>query len=271
LNNPVLSPQEQLPASDWEHYILYKTIKDLLIEIPHYFESTISVSGVRATEIYPFSAVLGLMIEQEVVRTLNNLRQIWDANKQYAGYRFIRQSQAFPDVLLMNPKTGHIIFGIELKCWYLLAKEGEPSFRYHATPNVCTIADLIVIVPWVLSNVLSGAPVIFNPFIASARYVAEYRNYWWQHIRKAKSSSEIHSPSNVVPYPRSRDKISDHAESDSGNNFGRIARIGLLDTYAQSFRDLDLIGVTVSAWRAFLKAQPQEFDISEVEDQDNEG
>jgi len=74
-----------------------------------------------------------------------------------------------------------------------------------------------------------------------------------------------------VPYPRSRDKISDHAESDSGNNFGRIARIGLLDTYAQSFRDLDLIGVTVSAWRAFLKAQPQEFDISEVEDQDNEG
>jgi len=147
LNNPVLSPQEQLPASDWEHYILYKTIKDLLIEIPHYFESTISVSGVRATEIYPFSAVLGLMIEQEVVRTLNNLRQIWDANKQYAGYRFIRQSQAFPDVLLMNPKTGHIIFGIELKCWYLLAKEGEPSFRYHATPNVCTIADLIVIVP----------------------------------------------------------------------------------------------------------------------------
>ena len=38
--------------------------------------------------------------------------------------------------------------GIELKGWYVLAKEKEPSFRYKVTPAVCAPADLLVVVPW---------------------------------------------------------------------------------------------------------------------------
>jgi hypothetical protein len=48
--------------------------------------------------------------------------------------------------------------GIELKGWYVLAKEKEPSFRYKVTLTVCAPADLLVVVPWALSNVISGRP-----------------------------------------------------------------------------------------------------------------
>ena len=111
--------------------------------------------------------------------------------------------------------------GIELKSWYLLAKESEPSFRFTVTPRVCNIQDLLVVVPWVFSNVLSGNPIIFSPYIESARYVAEYKNYWWQHVRKANDSTEIRSPVNCGPYPDARDNISDSPSEDRGKNFGR--------------------------------------------------
>lgn len=70
-----------------------------------------------------------------------------------------------------------------MKGWYLLAKEGEPSFRFRITSAACAKQDLIVIVPCVLDNVISGSPILYEPFIESARYAAEYRNYHWQHLR----------------------------------------------------------------------------------------
>lgn len=63
------------------------------------------------------------------------------------------------------------IFGIEMKSWYLLSKEGEPSLRYGVSEQVPTLQDLLVVVPWVLSNVLSGVPVVYEPYIAPARYI----------------------------------------------------------------------------------------------------
>jgi len=196
-----------------------------------------------------------LTIEQEVIRTLNELHSFWDVDDRYFGYRFTRQAQTFPDALLINPQTRHIIMGLELKSWYLLAKEGEPSFRYQVTPNACAIQDLLVIVPWVLSNVLSGSPIVFKPFIAPARYVAEYRNYWWQSLRKTLDHADILSPKNVTPYPRARAKMSDKPVYDDGKNFGRIARIGMLDEYVNSFDQVDLLGIDIKSWRTFLKTK----------------
>jgi hypothetical protein len=219
----MIIPQARLPASNWEHIGLYQQIGTLLTELPNRFQSAITVNGILATEIYAFSNVLGLTIEQEVIRTLNALRSLWDTEGEYQAYRFFRQAQTFPDVLLMNAETRHIIMGLELKSWYVLAKEGEPSFRYQVTPDPCAIQDLLVIVPWALSNVLSGSPIVFSPFIAPARYVAEYRNYWWQHLRKTIDRSEILSPNSVTPYPAARSKMSDKPVYDDGKNFGRIA------------------------------------------------
>ncbi len=248
-------PERKIPSHDWEHFQLYENVGKCLAGIPEYFRSTISVTGISVTEIYSFSTVLGLTIEQEVIRTLNGLRAEWDPLGNYKGFHFIRQAQTFPDVLLANPATGQIIMGIELKSWYLLAKEGEPSFRYQVTIEACAVQDLLVVIPWALSNVLSGNPIVLKPYIETARYVAEYRNYWWRHIRNSQSSTEIDSPVGVTPYPRAKTKISDQPENDSGKNFGRIARIGLLDEYVKSFQDYDLLGVSVADWRRFLKEQ----------------
>ena len=117
---------------------------------------------------------------------MNLIRNTWDPDENYALYSFVRQAQTFPDVLLRRTSTEEILLGIELKGWYLLAKEAEPSLRFQATAAACARRDLIVVVPWVLGNVISGSPILFEPFVEAAKYAADYRNYHWQHVRKTK-------------------------------------------------------------------------------------
>lgn len=248
------SPVAKLPDENWEHYSVWAATRTFLEKLSRHFKSTISVTGISATEVYSFGSVLGLTIEEEVVRTLNNLKHEWDTNNTYTNYSFIRQPETFPDVLLKETDGNQVIMGIELKSWYLLAKEGEPSFRFTVNPSVCNIQDLMVVVPWTLSNVLSGSPIVYAPYIAMARYVAEYRNYWWQYIRSARSSADIKSPEEAAPYPYGREKISDHPVSDSGKNFGRIARIGIMDNYVKQFENLKLLGKYIHQWRDFFKS-----------------
>lgn len=237
MSTTVTPPKRHLPPKHWPHYELWKRAREVFYEIPKHFRSTISVSGIRATEIFTFGAVLGITIEEEVVRTLNDLRDHWDPDGRYADYVFIRQPETFPDVLLRDPESSDIIMGVELKSWYLLAKEGEPSFRFTVTPDVCNPQDLIGVIPWALSNVLSGSPIVFKPYVELARDVAEYRNYWWERVREAEGSTKIQSPSGsgVRPYPNARDEISDKAVKDKGKNFGRIARMGIMDEYVEEF------------------------------------
>lgn len=264
----LLKPERHEPAETWEHYAVWKAVGEVLEKLPLYFKSTISVSGVNATELYTFSAVLGSTIEQEVVRTLNNLKPEWDTLQKYTSHRFVRQPQTFPDVLLRTSGRSSIILGIELKSWYLLAKEGEPSFRFTVTPGVCAPQDFLVIVPWVLSNVLSGTPLVLKPFAASSRYIAEYRNYWWQNSRKASKSVDIQSPREVSYYPAAREEISDKAIEDKGKNFGRIARLGIMDEYIQRFEHHDLLGLEVATWRKFFKEKVLPEIVEEDDDSD---
>jgi hypothetical protein len=250
-------PQMVLPPAEWEHFKLWQRVsKEVLPFIHRHFRSTIQIAGIRATEIYTFGAVLGAVIESEIVRTLNDLREYWDPEGRYADYAFERQPQCFPDVLLLNKwETTQrlILFGIELKSWYLLAKEGEPSFRFTVTPAACALADLLVVVPWALSYVIAGTPVIFQPLVLPARYVAEYRNYWWQHERKTEEDAHIDAPPEAQPYPLGREEIADKPRADKGRNFGRIARIGITDDYIRQCNDIDLLGIKVSQWRDFFK------------------
>lgn len=203
---------------------------------------------------------MGLTIEHEVVRTLNELRGEWDPNSKYADLIFVHRGEAFPDVGLASKSTNQIIFGIELKSWYLLAKEGEPSFRLKADPEACAPADLVMVVPWALSYVIAGTPEIYGPYVHQAKYVAEYRNYWWQYGRAAQSNANINRPNPLPkPYPPQRSIFSDDPVSDSGGNFGRIARIHtkeMMDDYVASFENLDMIGFELQAWRKFFKLGP---------------
>ena len=206
-----------------------------------------------ATDLHTLNTVLGATIEEQVVRTLNLTRNTWDPNGQYALYSFVRQAQTFPDVLLRRIAGGDILMGIELKGWYLLAKEAEPSLRFQVTEDACAVHDLIVVVPWVLANVISGSPVLFEPFVESARYAAAYRNHHWQHVRQTGLDTGIEVPEVTQPYPRKSDQILDRPRADRGGNFGRLARTGMMEEYLEKLGDVQLCGINSKYWRDFLK------------------
>ncbi len=264
-----LEPKKSLPTNTDPHFEVWNRIRQSIAVLPAYFDSETHIEGLRATDIHTLSATLGATIEDQVVNSLNQMRDVWDSAHEYSLYSFIRQTQTFPDVLFArrDPTTSQptdIIMGIELKGWYVLAKEGEPSFRYQVTPSVCAPKDMVVIVPWHLSNVISGTPKILAPYIESARYAAEYRNYWWEHLRSAKSDSNIITPKNALPYPKKSDQISDHPTSDSGGNFGRYARTHIMDEYIERIDTEEISGIAIQYWRDFFKMFQQDEDRTKI-------
>ncbi len=248
------APSRELPATDWKYYQLLKDVREAISCLPIYFRTETHISGIMATDLHTLNTVLGATIEEQVVRTLNLIRNTWDPDEKYALYSFVRQAQTFPDVLLRKTSSDEILLGIELKGWYLLAKEAEPSLRFQATAAACAKHDLIVVVPWVLGNVISGSPILFEPFIESAKYAAEYRNYHWQHIRETKQDTGIEIKKGVGPYPSKTEQILDKPHSDGGGNFGRLARTGMMDSYMQKLDHVQLCGIKTVYWRQFLKA-----------------
>ena len=263
-------PKRNSPQNDRTVYEVYTRVREALFALPTYFRSDTSIEGILATDIFTLNAAFGATIEDQVVSTLNRMREVWDPDEKFMYHRFVRQPQTFPDVLLKRDPSGtgksedEILMGIELKSWYLLAKEEEPSFRFQVTPAAYANQDLVVVIPWVLNNVISGYPKIFSPYVELAKYAAEYRNYWWQCIRKTKSNTEIVSPQNISPYPQKSDKISDKPVSDSGNNFGRFARTGIMDTYLEIAKRESLCGIRAEHWLKFFKIFQEERDKESI-------
>lgn len=243
------------PSSSWKHIDLWRAVRKAVYTLPTRFESELSISGVLATDLFAFNSSLGATIEEQVVDSLNKLRTVWDPKQEYALYSFERQPQTFPDVVLCASAPGvtpPILMGIELKGWYVLAKEKEPSFRYKVTPAVCAPADLLVVVPWALSKVISGSPQVFAPYAVSARYAAEYKNWYWEHEKGGRGDNTITLSAATNQYPSKSDMISDQPNSDSGGNFGRFARTGAMDEYISGLFDDKLSGIPLWAWQAFL-------------------
>ena len=247
-------PNPSPPDDSWTHYSLYLRVVRALYAVPAHFSSETNIQGLIATDLQTLGSVLSAAIEEQVVSTLNQMRPVWDPNEQYQRFFFERQAQVFPDVLLKSDTNGReIILGIELKGWYLLAKERVPNFRFTTTADACAEADLIAVMPWNLGNVLSGAPVIHKPFVAQAKYAAEYRNYWWSEVRSTRSDTGITSPEDVNPYPAKSAQVADIPARDGGNNFGRLARTGLMDEYIGEMLDLRLSGIPAGEWINFLR------------------
>ena len=130
-------PTRDLPPADCEHHELYRNVREAIASLPIYFRTETRISGVMATDLHTLNSVLGATLEEQVVRTLNLMRGTWDPDERYALYSFVRQAQTFPDVLLRKTSGDEILLGIELKGWYLLAKEAEPSLRFQATAAAC--------------------------------------------------------------------------------------------------------------------------------------
>ncbi len=253
MKSPPPSPSE--PDATWKHIEVWNGVKRAISALPTRFESELVVSGVLATDLFAFNSSLGATIEEQVVASLNNLRPVWDNGQEYSLYSFERQPQTFPDVVLRASTTDvkpHVLMGIELKGWYALAKEREPSFRYKVTPAVCAPADLLVVVPWTLSRVISGSPTVFTPYVVGARYAAEYRNWYWEIAKGGKGNNSVGLSTASSYYPNKNDMIADRPANDGGGNFGRIARTKIMDDYIDDLFDEKLAGIPLSAWQKFL-------------------
>lgn len=251
------APERPSVPANWEHRRLHERVIQALVALPAHWRPANVFSGIPVTDLHTLAANLGAAIEDQVVETLNSMRPVWDPDRQYGLYRFVRQPQAFPDVLFCKDPNdrseGNILFGIELKGWYLLAKEGEGNFRFKASPTACTDADLLVIVPWCLEHVTAGAPKVFTPYIESAKYAAEMRNWHWQYKMKGDPAKREIKKVNAAPYPQRRDEISDEAVHDKGGNFGRIFRTGIMDDYLKQIYQVSILGIPAWLWRKFFK------------------
>lgn len=243
-------------------------VRAALLALPGEFEFKHTVSGIAATDLFNLNTFLGAGIEMEVVRTLNALRPIWDPGNAWAGYRFERSSQAFPDVRLVNRGMAgeDIALGIELKGWWMLAKEGVPSLRYQVAPAACAPHDLVCVVPWHLSNAVSGEAIAAEPWVESARYAAEWRDYWWQNIRKAVGTdSSVTYPEDAAPYPNKAERSAAVPAYDGGGNYGRLPRCRpLMDAYVASTMTVPILGIEARAWVAFLKLHTDSADPEAV-------
>lgn len=254
-------PQREPLGERWLelHGGLHGNVRDALTALPAFFRTETMIAGITATDLHTLNTVLGATIEEQVIRVLNSMRNVWDPEERYLRYHFVRQAQTHPDVLLREigaAGSEGVLLGIELKGWYLLSKEGEPSLRFTATRYASTPQDLVAVVPWALSNVISGTPIAYQPWIESARYCAAMRSFYWQVRRSPTREIEraIHLPENVTPYPAKTDRISDVPVSDEGGNFGRLARTGIMDDYIGSMRETPLCGIPVCYWLDFFRA-----------------
>jgi hypothetical protein len=251
-----VAPAQTEPTEPPELFDLWQRVRGALYALPGRFGTPLSIQGVLIPDLHTLSSALGATIEAQVVDALNGVRPLWDPDGRWTGYEFVRQPQRFPDVVLRATSPGTeppILMGIELKGWYALAKEKEPSFRYKVTPAVPSPFDLLCVMPWALDNVIAGTPQLFTPHVVGARFAAEYRNWWWLTQRVARGDPGIRFSAVTTPYPTRGDAISDQAAADDGGNFGRYSRSGLMDTYiATLFGETLLRGVPLGQWQGFL-------------------
>ena len=250
---PPSSPVKEDPTN-WDHFKLWERLWDAILALPSHFNSPTTIDGMLAPDVFTLASALGATIEEEVVQTLNRMRAVWDPDKEYQTYGFVRQPQTFPDVLLRRKTNGQeVLLGIELKGWYLLNSEGMPNFRFGVNPDCCNPWDFIVVVPWALSNVISGSPVVYDVFIETAKYAAEQRNYYWRYGRQTTDDPGIVLAKDITPYPLKKNKISDKAVYDPGQNFGRLARYGVMSEYVQRMMATSVRGVSAAEWLSFFK------------------
>lgn len=259
----------ETPSSEWEYYAVWEKIRETLYALPSYFRMEGSLPNIPAKDLHSANTLLGAAIEEHIPIALNQLRSTWDPESQYADCLFKRQPQTFPDVAFRRETAdgNEVIFGIEIKSWYILAKEMEPSFRMDVNRNFCAPADLAVIYPWAFSAAVSGTPRLFRPLVLGARKAARLRNEFW--VSKAKNNewAQIKEPDQEsCYYPAKSDKINDLAPRDSGNNFGRVARTGVWDiAIGRLLREESIAGIPLLGWHGFLSSFKESTTIEQAQ------
>ena len=236
---------------------LYDGVIAALKALPVSFDFPHSFSGIKAADLFNLNALIGATIEDQVVAALNRTRTVWDPEHEWEDCMFIRRSQSFPDVRLVRRtlESVDVIMGIELKGWYVLSKEKVPSFRYQVAVGACAPMDLICVVPWYLDNAVSGEPRVLTPWVEQARFAAEWRDYWWEHVRECEDSNKraIIQPEALSPYPSKADLAHAVPVYDTGGNFGRLPRAKpLMESFIAEVMKDEILGIPVQDWVQFI-------------------
>lgn len=271
----VAAPPAALPAPPVEPVLdeddprtaLQRRVHGALLALPGYFSSGSKISGSRATDLFHLGTMLGAGVEVEVVRTLNQLRDLWDPDGQWLPYRFERSSKAFPCVRLVRRDIGTpgIALGIELQSWFMLAKEGVPDVRYRVTPAACAPHDLVCVVPWHLSDTVAGTARVVEPWVANARYAALWRDHWWQFVRQTQDAPGIYHPPDASPYPAKAELVGAVPHDDGGHDFGSLARCQpLMDDFLDRTSRHELLGIAVRNWYLFLRVHSDTANADDV-------
>lgn len=225
-------------------------------------------SGMLATDLFSLNTLLGSMIEQNVVLFLNNHRSLWDDKHKWEEYHFIRDKESFPDVRLVKKNNrNETVLGIELKSWFILSKEGEPSFRFKTASEVCGENDLLCIVPWYLNNAVCGNPVLAKPWVIFAKTAAEaVKKYWSEDRNSSESERNVETP-DIAKQPEinARNKTNYKPQKDHSNNFGRLARTGIMSKFVEDTLKTDILGIPADNWRRFLKVHTDSKTLQDIQ------
>lgn len=243
---------------------LYTDVRNAVLSLPSYFETDIQIEGVEASDLFGLGDLIGTAIEKQIVSTLNGMRSVWDPDSEYMNYRWVRQPQTFPDAILVESGEDDQdpIMGIEVKTWYILAKEGAASFRFETSQDACALQDLIIVVPWHLEHVLAGSPVLREPWVESAKTAAEYVDYHWCQTRDTSKNQEVIYPESAEPYPdRKKDEVQKKPEEPT-DNYGRLNRSAaghdsIMDDYLDGIKKEEIQGIPISEWISFLRDATQ--------------
>ena len=105
------------------------------------------------------------------------------------------------------------------------------------------------------NKVLSGKPVVYEPYVEQAKFASDMRTYYWNHRRgdNSKRDCGIHHPE-TTPYPKPGTQYVDVPNQDGGGNFGRIARVdGLMANWVDESMDTLMAGIEAKYWVSFFK------------------
>lgn len=78
-----VEPKRNSPHGNSAVYEVYTRVREALSALPTYFRSETSIEGILATDIFTLNAAFGATIENQVVLTLNRMREVWDPDEKF--------------------------------------------------------------------------------------------------------------------------------------------------------------------------------------------
>ncbi|WP_293913164.1 hypothetical protein [Deinococcus sp.] len=226
-----------------------------------------------------FNNYVGQGAEEALIQILNSTRFkiLWYPLIHWnnlSRLKFIRNTVQFPDIHLIDTLDNTILLSIESKTWFLFSGD-DITARFHVSPTYIKNDTLIVIFPWVMSKLISGSPIMYEPYICNARELAELRDKTWGAGGLKAFRKGLPFDSNRVRFASVdhlfESKVNNHNIKSSGyqskiigglvvweietHNFGKIWRIydeKINKIYKEKAFSNKLLGRTIKDWRREL-------------------